>query len=130
MKAGLVPFHVWLPEAHPAAPSHISALMSGVMLKVAVYGFIRFSFYLLNVINWKLGLVVLAIGTLSALLGVLYAIMQHDLKTLLAYHSVENIGIIFIGIGLAMIFLGNNHPLLGASGINGGIIPLFESCSI
>lgn len=114
MKAGLVPLHVWLPEAHPAAPSHVSALMSGVMLKIAVYGFIRVVFGLLGHVQWQWGVVTLALGGTSALLGVLYALMQHDLKRLLAYHSVENIGIIFIGLGLSLIFLGTHHPILGA----------------
>jgi hydrogenase-4 component B len=113
MKAGLVPLHAWLPEAHPVAPSHISALMSGVMLKVAVYGFIRFVFDLLGEIQWQWGVAVLAIGSVSALAGVLAALMQHDLKRLLAYHSVENLGIIFIGLGLALVFLGTGHALLG-----------------
>jgi len=117
MKAGIVPLHVWLPEAHPVAPSHISALMSGVMLKVAVYGFIRFSFDLLGDPDWRWGVVVLLIGSVSALYGVLYALMQHDLKRLLAYHSVENIGIIYIGLGLAMIFFGTGHPQLGLLGL-------------
>jgi formate hydrogenlyase subunit 3/multisubunit Na+/H+ antiporter MnhD subunit len=113
MKAGLVPLHVWLPEAHPVAASHISALMSGVMLKVAVYGFVRFTFDLVAEVQWSWGVAVLAVGSFSALLGVLYALMEHDLKRLLAYHSVENIGIIFIGLGLALIFLGTGHRLLG-----------------
>ncbi|WP_052469817.1 hydrogenase 4 subunit B [Thiolapillus brandeum] len=117
MKAGLLPVHAWLPEAHPVAPSHISALMSGVMLKVAVYGFIRFSFDLLGGIQWGWGVAVLLVGSVSALMGVLYALMQHDLKRLLAYHSVENIGIIFIGLGLAMVFEGTGHHLLAALGL-------------
>ncbi|MCU0988316.1 MAG: hydrogenase 4 subunit B [Xanthomonadales bacterium] len=117
MKAGLVPLHVWLPEAHPAAPSHISALMSGVMLKIAVYGFIRFTFDLLGGPLWTWGVVILAVGSVTALYGVLYALMQHDLKRLLAYHSVENIGIIYIGLGLAAIFYGAGHPALGALGL-------------
>ena len=117
MKAGLVPMHAWLPEAHPAAPSHISALMSGVMLKVAVYGFIRFTFDLLGQIQWQWGVAVLIIGSISALMGVLYALMQHDLKRLLAYHSVENIGIIFIGLGLGLIFLATGHPVAGVLGL-------------
>jgi len=117
MKAGLVPLHAWLPQAHPAAPSHISALMSGVMLKVAVYGFIRFVYDLVGDVQWQWGLIVLIIGSLSALLGVLYALMQHDIKRLLAYHSVENIGIIFIGLGLSMIFMGTGYPLLGVLGL-------------
>ena len=113
MKAGLIPLHAWLPEAHPVAPSHISALMSGVMLKVAVYGFIRFNFDLLGEIQWQWGVIVLIIGSISAVLGVLYALMQHDLKCLLAYHSVENIGIIFIGLGLSMLYLATEHTTLG-----------------
>ena len=117
MKAGLVPVHAWLPEAHPVAPSHVSALMSGVMLKVAVYGFIRFSFDLLPEPHWGWGVAVLVVGSISALMGVLYALMQHDLKRLLAYHSVENIGIIFIGLGLSLIFAGTGHPLLAALGL-------------
>jgi len=117
MKAGLVPVHAWLPEAHPVAPSHISALMSGVMLKVAIYGFIRVTYDLVGNIQWQWGLAVLIIGTASALLGVLYTLMQSDLKRLLAYSSVENIGIIFMGLGLSMIFLGTNHPALGVIGL-------------
>lgn len=117
MKAGIMPLHVWLPRAHPVAPSHISALMSGVMLKVAIYGLLRFIFNLSDAVHWQWGVLVLIIGTISALLGVLYALMQHDLKRLLAYHSVENIGIIFIGIGLAIIFLSTGHPVLAALGL-------------
>ncbi len=117
MKAGLIPLHVWLPEAHPVAPSHISALMSGVMLKVAVYGFVRFTFDLLGDFQWQWGVLVLVIGAVSALMGVLYALMQHDLKRLLAYHSAENIGIIYIGLGLSLIFLGTGHTLLGVLGL-------------
>lgn len=116
MKAGLVPIHVWLPEAHPVAPSHISALMSGVMLKVAVYGFIRFGFDLLGDVQWEWGFITLFFGTASAVLGVLYAIMQHNLKRLLAYHSIENIGIIFMGLGLAMLFFSDGKIQLGILG--------------
>lgn len=103
-KAGIVPLHVWLPLAHPAAPSHVSALMSGVMTKVAVYAFVRILFDLLHAPSWWSSVVVLFLGALTAVLGVLYALMQHDLKRLLAYHTVENIGIIFIGLGLAIAF--------------------------
>lgn len=117
MKSGIVPLHVWLPQAHPVAPSHISALMSGVMLKVAVYGFIRFAFDLLSTVYWQWGCIVLFIGVISALFGVLYALMQHDLKKLLAYHSVENIGIIFIGLGLSLIFMSTGHSLFAALGL-------------
>jgi hydrogenase-4 component B len=117
MKAGIVPLHVWLPRAHPVAPSHISALMSGVMLKVAVYGFLRFTFNLLQQVYWQWGALVMFLGVTSAVLGILYALMQHDLKKLLAYSSVENIGIIFIGIGLSMIFFATSHPILGSLGL-------------
>src|SRR5258708_23745363 len=103
-KAGLVPLHVWLPLAHPPAPSHVSALMSGVMTKVAVYGFVRIAFDLIGTPAWWWSMVVLALGGITAVMGVLYALMQHDLKRLLAYHTVENIGIIFIGLGLALAF--------------------------
>lgn len=117
MKAGLVPFHAWLPEAHPAAPSHISALMSGVMLKIAVYGFIRFTFDLLDRVYWQWGLLALLLGTASAVLGILYAMQQNNLKRLLAYSSVENIGIIFIALGLALIFFSNGQSRLGTLGL-------------
>ncbi|MGA7825772.1 MAG: hydrogenase 4 subunit B [Steroidobacteraceae bacterium] len=103
-KAGLVPLHAWLPLAHPAAPSHVSALMSGVMTKVAVYGFVRLVFDLAGPPAWWWSVPVLIIAGVTALLGVLYALMEHDLKRLLAYHTVENIGIIFIGLGLALAF--------------------------
>ena len=106
-KAGLVPLHVWLPLAHPAAPSHVSALMSGVMTKVAIYGFVRVIFDLLGEPSWWSSMTVLALGGATAVLGVLYALMEHDLKRLLAYHTVENIGIIFIGLGLALAFRAN-----------------------
>jgi formate hydrogenlyase subunit 3/multisubunit Na+/H+ antiporter MnhD subunit len=106
-KAGIVPLHVWLPLAHPAAPSHVSALMSGVMTKVAVYGFIRIVFDLLNDASWWEAVVVLALGGATAALGVLYALMQNDLKRLLAYSTVENIGIVFIGLGLSLAFQAN-----------------------
>jgi hydrogenase-4 component B len=116
MKAGLVPVHAWLPEAHPVAPSHISALMSGVMLKVAIYGLIRFVYDLLPTMHWGWGLAMLLIGAASALLGVLYALMQQDLKKLLAYSSVENVGIIFMGLGLSVIFLATDDRVLGVLG--------------
>ncbi|PPQ30405.1 hydrogenase 4 subunit B [Rhodopila globiformis] len=106
-KAGLVPLHVWLPQAHPAAPSHVSALMSGVMTKVAIYGFIRIVFDLLGPTEWWSGTVVLALGGATAVLGVLHAVMERDLKRLLAYSTVENIGIVFIGLGLALAFRAN-----------------------
>src|SRR5437763_10424876 len=97
-KAGLVPLHVWLPLAHPAAPSHVSALMSGVMTKVAVYGFVRIVFDLIGEPPWWTSIIVLAFAGATTLLGVLYALMQHDLKRLLAYHTVENIAITYIAL--------------------------------
>ncbi len=103
-KAGAVPFHVWLPYAHPAAPSPVSALMSGVMLKVAIYGFMRFLFDVLYPWSLEWGIVVLVIGSISSIVGVLYALSEHDIKALLANHSIENIGIILIGFGMGMIF--------------------------
>ncbi|MGQ0683984.1 hydrogenase 4 subunit B [Bradyrhizobium sp.] len=106
-KAGLVPLHAWLPLAHPAAPSHVSALMSGVMTKVAVYGFIRIVFDLAGPLPWWSGALVLAVGGLSAVLGVLQALMQDDIKRLLAYSTIENIGIVFIGLGLGLAFRAN-----------------------
>ncbi len=117
MKAGMVPLHAWLPEAHPVAPSHISALMSGVMLKVAIYGLIRFTYDLIGDIQWQWGVVLLFIGSTSMLLGVLYALIQNNLKRLLAYSSIENIGIILSGLGLSMIFIGTGHTVLGVLGL-------------
>ncbi len=116
-KSGMVPLHVWLPEAHPVAPSHISALMSGAMIKMGIYGIVRMSYDLIGDVRWEWGVAVLVIGTASSLLGVLYALMQHDLKRLLAYHSIENIGIILMGLGMSMIFLGSGHKLLGTLGL-------------
>ncbi len=113
-KAGVLPLHVWLPEAHPVAPSNVSALMSGVMLKTAIYGIVRVTFDLIHIFPWWWGAVVLAVGLVSTVMGVLYALMQHDLKRLLAYHSVENIGIILIGVGLSMIFTSFNLPRMAA----------------
>ncbi|HKS69084.1 MAG TPA: hydrogenase 4 subunit B [Ktedonobacterales bacterium] len=113
-KAGLVPLHVWLPEAHPAAPSPVSALMSGVMLKTAAYGVLRVTFDLLGTPDWWWGLVLLVIGLFSALYGVVFAAAQTDMKRLLAWSSIENLGIIFTGIGLAVVFHGVGMPSLGA----------------
>jgi hydrogenase-4 component B len=126
MKAGIVPIHVWLPEAHPVAPSHISALMSGVMLKVALYGLIRFCYDLIGTVQWQWGVVLLIVGTVSALGGILYAMMQTNLKRLLAYSSVENIGIIFMVLGLSMIFMANGHPQLAALGLLAALFHAFN----
>jgi formate hydrogenlyase subunit 3/multisubunit Na+/H+ antiporter MnhD subunit len=113
-KAGLVPLHVWLPEAHPAAPSPVSALMSGVMLKTAIYGVLRVSFDLLGKPEWWWGLAPLALGLFSALYGVVFAAVQTDMKRLLAWSSIENVGIIFTGIGLAIVFDGVGMQSLAA----------------
>jgi len=125
-KAGVVPLHVWLPLAHPAAPSHVSALMSGVMTKVAVYGFIRIAFDLVGAPTWWSAVIVLAVGGITAVLGVLYALMEHDLKRLLAYHTVENIGIIFIGLGLALAFAANQLPAAAALALTAALFHVFN----
>jgi len=120
-KAGIVPLHVWLPMAHPVAPSHVSALLSGVVIKMGIYGLLRVTLDLLGGGPVWWGGVVLGAGAISALLGVLYALMEHDLKRLLAYHSVENIGIILIGIGAGMIFQSYGLMPLAALGFIGGL---------
>ena len=120
-KAGVVPLHVWLPLAHPAAPSHVSALMSGVMTKVAIYGLIRIVFDMVGPPAWWWSAVVLLLGGATAVLGVLYALMQHDLKRLLAYHTVENIGIIVIGLGLALAFQAKDGVAGGAGAHRGAV---------
>jgi len=125
-KAGLVPLHAWLPLAHPAAPSHVSALMSGVMTKVAVYGFVRLVFDLAGPPAWWWSVPVLLIAGITALLGVLYALMEHDLKRLLAYHTVENIGIIFIGLGLALAFEASGLRAAAALAFTAAIFHVFN----
>jgi hydrogenase-4 component B len=105
-KAGLVPLHVWLPEAHPAAPSPVSALMSGVMLKIAVYGILRVTFDLLGQRSWWWGLIAIALGLLTAFYGVIFAAVQTDMKRLLAWSSIENLGVVFTGFGLTVVFHG------------------------
>jgi hydrogenase-4 component B len=125
-KAGLVPLHVWLPLAHPAAPSHVSALMSGVMTKVAVYGYIRIVFDLAGGPAWWWSIVVLALAGATTVMGVLYALMQHDLKRLLAYHTVENIGIIFIGLGLALAFKAHGMLFAAALAFTAALLHVFN----
>ena len=109
-KAGLMPFHTWLPRVHPLAPSHMSALMSGVMIKVALYGLIRVLFQWLGATSIWVGILLLALGGLSALGGVVYALFQHDLKRLLAFHSIENVGIIVLGLGASLVFSSRGQP--------------------
>jgi hydrogenase-4 component B len=113
-KAGLVPLHVWLPLAHPAAPSHVSALMSGVMTKVAIYGFIRVVFDLLGPPTWSASVIVLFLGGITAVTGILYAMMEKDIKRLLAYSTIENVGIVFVSLGLALAFQANGLKLAAA----------------
>jgi len=121
-KAGLVPLHVWLPLAHPAAPSQVSALMSGVMTNA----FVRIAFDLIGTPAWWWSMVVLALGGITAVMGVLYALMQHDLKRLLAYHTVENIGIIFIGLGLALAFKAHGMAWAAALALTAGLLHVFN----
>ena len=120
-KAGFMPLHVWLPEAHPAAPSHVSAVMSGVMIKTGIYGLVRaFTFLGPPPLWWGWGLV--GIGLSSGVLGVLFALAQHDLKRLLAYHSVENIGIIALGLGVGLLGMSTASPVLMVLGFGGGLL--------
>ena len=120
-KAGFMPLHVWLPEAHPAAPSHVSALMSGVMIKTGIYGLLRTLTFLGPPASWW-GWVLIGIGLVSGLGGVLFALAQHDLKRLLAYHSVENIGIIALGLGVGVLGLALHQPALAVLGLAGGLL--------
>jgi formate hydrogenlyase subunit 3/multisubunit Na+/H+ antiporter MnhD subunit len=113
-KAGIVPLHVWLPEAHPAAPSPVSALMSGVMLKMAVYGLLRVTFDLLQAPSADWGLIALSVGLLTALYGVIFSTVQTDMKRLLAWSSIENLGLVFVGIGVAILFRAHAMPIYAA----------------
>src|SRR5438445_13316002 len=121
IKAGIVPLHIWLPVAHPVAPSNVSALMSGVIIKTGIYGLTRVWFDFLGAPPLWWGMTVLTVGTVSAVLGVLYALMEHDLKRLLAYHSIENIGIILMGLGAALMFLHTGHPVLATLALLAGL---------
>ncbi len=121
IKAGVIPLHIWLPAAHPVAPSNISAFMSGVLIKTGIYGMVRvfFDFLTPPPIFW--GLLILAAGSMSALLGVLYALVEHDLKRLLAFHSIENIGIILMGLGASLLFISFHQPALAALALVAGL---------
>lgn len=121
LKAGLMPLHVWLPGAHAAAPSHVSALLSGVMIKTGIYGLVRLTGFFADIPFWW-GWTVLGLGALSGVLGVAFAIAQHDLKRLLAYHSVENIGIIALGLGLALLGRSHDLPALAMLGLAGALL--------
>ena len=120
-KAGIFPLHVWLPHAHPAAPSHISAVMSGVMIKTGIYGIVRM-YDMLNEAPIERQLDCAVAGVVSGILGVVYALGQHDIKRLLAYHSVENIGIILIGLGIGMIGTAAGKPIMAVLGFAGGLL--------
>jgi len=126
LKAGLVPLHVWLPNAHPAAPSHVSALMSGVMLNMALYGFGRFIFNFLGPVEFWWGVLVFTLALISAFIGALYAQMATDMKRILAYSSVENMGIVFVGMGTGMLLLTTNHKELAMLGFVAAIVHAFN----
>jgi len=121
IKAGFIPLHTWLPHAHPAAPSHVSGVMSGVMIKMGIYGILRVLTYIHTDLLY-IGIFILGISVFSGVLGVTLAIVQHDIKKLLAYHSIENIGIIGIGIGLGVVGVAENIPVLAVLGFAGGIL--------
>ena len=124
LKAGMFPLHIWLPSAHANAPSHVSAMLSGVTLKIGIYGLVRFSGWLPH--PPSAGWVVAALGVVSAVLGVAFALGQHDLKRLLAYHSVENIGIILIGLGFAMVAADQGNPVWGRLALAGGLLHVWN----
>jgi hydrogenase-4 component B len=121
VKAGIIPVHIWLPAAHPVAPSNVSALMSGIVIKAGIYGMARVFFDFYGTLPVWAGMAVLVVGVVSALLGVLYALMEHDLKRLLAYHSIENIGIILMGFGSALLFRSFGHPQFAALALIAGL---------
>lgn len=125
-KAGIVPLHIWLPYAHPQAPSHISSLMSGVMIKTAIYGMLRFMIFILGVGALWWGNLILILALVSCLVGVMYALMEHDLKKLLAYHSVENIGIILLGVGASMVFIKMKMPVMAVFALCAGLYHLIN----
>lgn len=125
-KAGIIPLHIWLPYAHPAAPSNVSALMSGVMIKTAIYGMVRFVLDMLSPeFDWW-GIVILAVGAVSTVLGVAFALMEHNLKRLLAYHSIENIGIILMGVGLCAVAAANRNYTLAALSLTAALFHTFN----
>jgi hydrogenase-4 component B len=121
LKAGIVPLHFWLPEAHAAAPSHVSAVFSGIMIKTGIYGLLRVLLLLGGAPAWW-GWTVLLLGAVSGVLGVLWALTQHDLKRLLAYHSIENIGIILLGTGAGALGMTYHHPLVAVLGFAGAVL--------
>jgi len=124
-KAGMIPFHIWLPEAHPAAPAHVSAIMSGVMIKTGIYGILR-TILLIGVPELSLGIVLVIFGALSGIIGILFALAQHDIKRLLAYSSVENIGIILLGVGLGVVGINTQSPTMGVLGFAGAFLHILN----
>src|SRR5208283_284942 len=126
IKVGVIPFHIWLPAAHPVAPSNVSALLSGIVIKTGIYGIARVFFDFYGPPPLWMGTVVLALGVASALLGVLYALMEHDLKRLLAWHSIENIGIILMGFGAALMFRALGYENLAALALIAGLYHTFN----
>ncbi|MCX6865077.1 MAG: proton-conducting transporter membrane subunit, partial [Verrucomicrobia bacterium] len=124
LKAGLFPLHIWLPSAHANAPSHVSAMLSGVMLKIGIYGLVRFSGWLPVPVG--AGWMIVVAGVVSAVLGVAFALGQHDLKRLLAYPSVENIGIILIGLGFALVAADQGNPAWGRLALAGGLLHVWN----
>src|SRR5258708_8705510 len=121
IKAGFIPFHSWLPRAQPAAPSHVAGVMSGIMIKMGIYGIFRITSFVQQDLM-VIGIIVLAVGAVSGVLGVIMAIMQHDLKKLLAYHSIENIGIIGIGIGVGILGKAVGDDYLMILGFSGALL--------
>jgi formate hydrogenlyase subunit 3/multisubunit Na+/H+ antiporter MnhD subunit len=128
-KAGLVPLHVWLPLAHPAAPSHVSALMSGVMTKIAIYAFIRIAFDLLGAAEWWSAVVVLLVGGVTMVMGILHAQLENDLKRLLAFSTIENVGLIFVSLGLALAFRANGMNAAAALAMTAALFHIFNHTS-
>ncbi len=126
VKAGVVPVHIWLPYAHPAAPSNVSALMSGIMIKTAIYGLIRFVLCYLGIQQAWWGVLILCLGVVSAVLGVAYALMEHNIKRLLAFHSVENIGIILIGLGISFVAFYQGNGFLGGLALAASLLHTFN----
>ena len=124
-KAGILPFHIWLPYAHPAAPSHVSAVMSGVMIKMGIYGIVRF-YLLLAPTSVLFGQIIIVLGIISGILGVAYAIGKQDMKKMLAYSSVENIGIILLGLGIGMLGVSTGNTTMAAFGFAGGLLHIFN----
>ncbi|OGS21235.1 MAG: hypothetical protein A2252_06080 [Elusimicrobia bacterium RIFOXYA2_FULL_39_19] len=125
-KAGIVPVHIWLPYAHPQAPSHISGIMSGVMIKTAVYGIIRFIIYILGADTLWWGNLILILASISCLIGIMYALIENDIKKLLAYSSVENMGIILFGVGASMVFISKGLPVLAVLALSAGLYHLIN----